>query len=113
MGLPTKIEQDRLERSGTPDDIRAMASMIDAVRQGEITGAQGGGSSVLNDAEAANVAFIVSDRFARDSQLRISIDELESESSLAELASKVSKRLSELSLRLGDERLGSLLDGEM
>jgi hypothetical protein len=114
MGLQTKNEQDRMVRFDAPDAARAMASMLDAVREGELSGAQEGNpnSDALNDAEAANVAFIVSDRFARDTQLRISIDEKEGDSSIAELAAKVSKRLGDLSLRLSDVRSNAILDDE-
>jgi hypothetical protein len=112
MGLQTKNEQDRMVRSDAPDAARAMASMLDAVREGELSGAQGENSASLNDAEAANVSFIVSDRFARDTQLRISIDEKEGDSSIAELAAKVSKRLGDLSLRLSDVRSNTILDDE-
>jgi hypothetical protein len=55
----------------------------------------------LNDAEADNIAFIVSDRISRSSALRMMNDDSLQESGMAELAERVGKRLNELSLRLG------------
>ena len=93
-------------------DSRAMASILDSVHAGEMAGAREGDVSTLNDAEAANLAFIVSDRFARDSRLQISTDEAGGDGSIAELALKVSQRLGDLALRLSDERSSAILGEE-
>ena len=57
----------------------------------------------LNDSEAGNIAFILSDRFSRNSDWHISLDMEDCEPRMKELADKIALRLEELSLRLGDD----------
>jgi hypothetical protein len=54
----------------------------------------------LNDAEAGNIAFILSDRISRSSALRMMNEDSASEMDMAKLAERVGRRLNELSLRL-------------
>jgi hypothetical protein len=65
----------------------------------------------LNDSEAGNIAFILSDRFSRNGDWNISLDMEGGEPSMNELADKVSRRLEELSLRLGDDHDVKRLEG--
>jgi hypothetical protein len=66
----------------------------------------------LNDSEAGNIAFILSDRFSRNSDWNLSLDMQGGEPQMAEIASKVSKRLEELSLRLGDDHDANRLEND-
>lgn len=60
-----------------------------------------GAVAELNDAEAGNLAFILSDRISRTETLRMMNEEPEGGIDMAELSARVAKRLNELSLRLG------------
>jgi|GEM_PF-6763921 len=67
----------------------------------------------LNPAEASNLSFILSHRFARNESWRLTDGiALGEGDKMAELASKVSRRLEELSLRLAEEKTRAELGGE-
>lgn len=68
---------------------------------GDGAGASAQGVPELNDAEAGNVAFIVSDRLSRSAELRMLEEDPVAEADMALLAEKIARRLDRLSLRLG------------
>jgi hypothetical protein len=65
----------------------------------------------LNDSEASNIAFILSDRFSRNADWNISLDMEGGEIRMEEFARKVALRLEELSLRLGDDHDAKKIEG--
>ena len=64
----------------------------------------------LNDSEAGNIAFILSDRFSRNRDWNMGLDTEDIEPRIAKIADKVAKRLEELSLRLGDDHDANKLE---
>ena len=68
---------------------------------GDGASASAQGVPELNDAEAGNVAFIVSDRIARRNELHMMGDDSIAEKDMVLLAEKIARRLDRLSLRLG------------
>lgn len=65
----------------------------------------------VNDSEAGNLAFILSDRISRHSDWRLMIEpEADESAAMTELADRISRRLEELSMRLGDEIADRMLD---
>ncbi len=57
----------------------------------------------LNDAEARNLAFLVSHHLSRNEEWRLSAGPEQDAKEVTELAARVAQRLSDLSLRLGSD----------
>lgn len=60
-------------------------------------------TSTLNDAEANNLSFIVSDKFSRMDRCLTMLESETSDTNYEQLAERVAVRLDELSKRLADE----------
>ena len=94
-------------------DSRVALGILDAEEEALMFGIDEAGSPQINDSEAGNLAFILSDRFSRNGGWRIMLDMNTSEPRMAEIAGRVAQRLDALSLRLGNERARSRLNEEM
>lgn len=99
-----QLENDSSSIAASRNDAAAMdervaSSIMDAERDNDAASV----ISTLNDAEAGNLSFIVSERISRNASWRIMLDTEESEEAMTDLADRVAKRLDELSLRLGND----------
>jgi hypothetical protein len=104
---PTDTTADRVSQA---DEVRVACCMLNAEADARMLGIEETGLPLLNDSEAGNLSFILSDGFSRNGSWHIMLDMGASEPHMAEIANKVSRRLAELSLRLGDDYANSRLD---
>jgi hypothetical protein len=102
MRSNSPLSQIALEQA-LATEARIESSVLEAEQEGARLSAEALDVPQINDAEANNLSFILSDRFARNPTWRMMLDFEHSDVAISELSDRVARRLEKLSLRLGND----------